>query len=122
MRFQPQRQKSFIDLAFDGALIRQEQIFGQLLRDGGATLNHAASLGIGDQGAGHALDIDSEMLVEAAIFRCQHRLDQVIGKLVERYRFSVLDTAAADLVAVTVKERHREIGFLEPIVVGSLAE
>ena len=30
-RFQPDRQERFLDLALDGALVREEQVFGELL-------------------------------------------------------------------------------------------
>ncbi len=39
--FKPEREKGFLDLAFDGALIGKKQVFGKLLRDGRAALNHA---------------------------------------------------------------------------------
>ena len=35
---------------------------------------------------------------------------------------AVLDAAAADLVAVAVEEGDRELGFLQPVLVGRLAE
>src|SRR6476646_2057577 len=122
MRFQPERQKRFVDLAFVDAFVGEEQIFRQLLRYGRAALNDAAGLGIGYKGAEYALNVDAEMLIEPAIFGRQHRLDELIWKVLERYRFGVLDAAAADLVAVAVKKRHRQIGFLQPIVIGSLTK
>ena len=67
-------------------------------------------------------DVDAEMLVEAPVLGGEHRLDQVIGQLVERDRMAVLDAAAADLVAVAVEEGHRELGLLQPVLVGGLAE
>ena len=74
------------------------------------------------QRAHGAGDIDAEMLVEAAILGRQHRLDQIVGKLVERHRIVVADAARADLVAVAVEEGHREFGLLQPVAVGGLAE
>ena len=62
------------------------------------------------------------MLVEAPVLGREHRLDQMVGKLVERDGVVVLDAALADLVAVAVEEGDREIGFLQPVVVGGLAE
>ena len=85
-------------------------------------MHHAAGLGVGDEGAHGAGDIDAEMLVEAAILGGEHRLDQVVGKLVERHRIVVPDAAGADLVAVAVEEGHRQLRLLQPVVVGGLVE
>ena len=73
-------------------------------------------------GAERAGEVDAEMLVEAPVLGGEHRLDQVIGQLVERDRMVVLDAAAADLVAVAVEEGDRELGLLQPVLVGGLAE
>ena len=62
------------------------------------------------------------MLVEAAIFGGERRLDQMIGKLIERNRIIVSDTARADLVAVTIEEGDSELGFFQPVVVGGFTE
>ena len=104
------------------ALVGQEQVLRKLLGDRGAALAHAAGLGVGDQGAHRAGDVDAEMLVEAPVLGRERRLDQHVGKLRQRDRIVVLDAAAADLVAVAVEERHRELGLLQPVVVGGLAE
>ena len=85
-------------------------------------MHHAAGLGVGHQRAERALKVDAEMLVEAPVLGRQHRLDQMVRKLVERHQFIVLDAAVADFVAVAVEEGDGEIGFLQPVVVGGLAE
>ena len=121
-RFQPQREERLLDLALDGALVGEEQVLRQLLGDRGAALAHAAGLGVGDERAHGAGNVDAEMLVEAPVFGRERRLDQRIGELRQRDRIVVLDAAAADLVAVAVEERHRELGLLQPVVVGGLAE
>src|SRR5947209_1780526 len=61
------------------------------------------------------------MLVKAAVLGRQHRLEQMLGKLIERDGVIVLDAAAADFIAVAIEESDREILFLQPIVRG-LAE
>src|SRR5580704_16861157 len=122
MRLEPEREKRFVDLALVSALIRQEQVLGELLGDGRAALYNAAGLRIGDEGAEQALRINAEMLVKAVVLGCQHRLDQVIGHLVEWDRLVVLDAAAADLVAEAVEKGNREIGFFKPVIFGGLAE
>ena len=119
---EPQGEEGLLHLALDGALVAQEQVLGELLGDRGAALDDAAGLRIGEHGAEGAGNVDAEMLVEAPVLGGEHRLDQMIGQLVERDRMAVLDAAAADLVAVAVEEGHRELGLLQPVLVGGLAE
>ena len=121
MGLEPQREERLVDLALDGALVAQKQILGKLLGDGRAALHHATGLRVGHQRAERAVKVDAEMLVEAAVLGRQRRLDQMIGHFVERHRIVVLDAAVADLVAVAVEKRHREIGFLQPVFVRGLA-
>ena len=119
---QPHREEGFLHLALDGALVVQEQVLRQLLGDRRTALAHAAGLRVGDQRARGAGDVDAEMVVEAAVFGGERRLDQIVRKIFQRNRVVVLDAAAADRIAVAVEERHREIGFLQPVVVGGFAE
>ncbi len=120
--FQPDREEGLVDLALDGALVAQEQVLGELLGDRGAALADAAGLGVGDERARGAGDVDAEMLVEAAVFGGERRLDQHVRKVFQRDRVVVLDAAAADRVAVAVEEGHREVGLLQPVLVRGLAE
>ncbi|MFK4497445.1 hypothetical protein ABIF86_001736 [Bradyrhizobium japonicum] len=120
--FQPDREEGFVDLALDGALVAQEQVLGELLGDRGAALADAAGLGVGDESARGAGDVDAEMLVEAAVFGGERRLDQHVRKVFQRDRVVVFDAAAADRVAVAVEERHRQVGLLQPVLVRGLAE
>ena len=85
-------------------------------------MDHAPRFGVGHEGARGAGQIDAEMLVEAAILGGEHRLDQVVGKLVERHRVVVPNAAAADFVAVAVEETDRQLRLLEPVVVRGLVE
>ena len=121
-RFEPQGEERLLHLALDGALVAQEQVLGELLGDRGAALDDAAGARIGHDGAERAGDVDAEMLVEAPVLGGEHGLDQVVGQFVERHRMAVLDAAAADLVAVAVEEGDRELGLLQPVLVGGLAE
>ena len=121
-RLQPDREKCFLDLALDGALVVEEQVLRELLRDRRAALPHAAGLRVGHQRARGAGDVDAEMIVEAAVFGGERGLDQIVRKILQRNRIIVLDAAAADRIAVAVEERHREIGFLQPVVVGGFAK
>ena len=121
-RLQPDREERFLDLALDGALVGEEQVLGKLLGERRAALRHAAGAHVGQQRAEGAGDVDAEMLVEAAVFGRERRLDQRVGELLERDRIVVLDAAAADFVAEAVEEGHRQLGLLQPVVVGGLAE
>ena len=121
-RLQPDREEGFLHLALDGALVVQEQVLRQLLGDRRTALAHAAGLRVGDERARGAGDVDAEMVVEAAVFGGERRLDQIVRKIFQRDRVVVLDAAAADRIAVAVEERHREIGFLQPVVVGGFAK
>ncbi|CEG08487.1 hypothetical protein BN961_01903 [Afipia felis] len=80
-RLQPDREERLVDLALDGALVRQEQVLGELLGDRGAALAYAAGLRVGEERAQRARDVDTEMIVEAAILGGECRLDQAVGKL-----------------------------------------
>ena len=62
------------------------------------------------------------MLVETPVLGREHRLDQMVGKFLQRDRVVVLDAAAADLVAIAVEEGDGEFRLLEPLVVRGLAE
>ncbi len=121
-RLQPHGEEGFLHLALDGALVVEEQVLRELLGERGAALHHAAGLGVGQHGAEGAGDVDAEMLVEAPVFGREHRLDQVIGELLERNGVVVLDAARAHLVAVAVEDGHRELRLLQPVVVGGFLE
>ena len=58
------------------------------------------------------------MIEEAAVFRCQNRLDQRIRQLVDRHGILVNDAAMADLVAVAIQERDGEIALRPPVSLG----
>ena len=51
------------------------------------------------------------MIEEAAVLGGEHRLDQVVGHLVERHGVALLDAALADLVAVAVEEGDGEVAL-----------
>ena len=64
---QPERQRHFLQLARDGALLRQEQILGELLRQRRAALRGAVMQHIGEGRARDAERIDRVVRIEAAI-------------------------------------------------------
>ena len=85
-RLQPDRQKGFLHLALDGALVVEEQVLRQLLGDRRTALAHAAGLRVGDERARGAGDVDAEMIVETAVFGGERRLDQIVRKILQRNR------------------------------------
>ena len=121
-RLQPGGEERFVDLALERALVAQEQVLGELLGDGRAALHHAAGPGVGHERAEGAVEVDAVMFVETPVLGRQHRLDEVVGHVLERHRIVVLDAAVADLVAVAVEEGDGELGFLQPVLVRGLAE
>ena len=68
LALQPQGEHGFLHLALQGALRREEQVLGQLLGDGGATLHHVHGLEIGHHGTGNAEGVDANMVIEPAVF------------------------------------------------------
>ena len=51
------------------------------------------------------------MLEEAAVLGGEHRLDDMVGHLVDRHGIALDDAALADLVAVAVEEGDGEIAL-----------
>ena len=117
---QPQCQISFLDLALDGALIGEEEVLRQLLRQRRAALNDRPRLGILRHGAGKADEIDAKVIEEAPVFRRQNRLDQMVRQLIDRNGVFMDDAAMADHVAVTVEEGDGEIVVVAPVFLGFL--
>ncbi len=122
VRFQPEREEGLVDLARQGALVREEQVFRQLLGQGRAALHHAGRAGVDGQRAAEADGIDAPMVVEAAVLGREHRLDDIIGILIERHRVVVENAAPPDLLAEAVLERDGEIGLFQPVARGGEAE
>ena len=60
------------------------------------------------------------MLEEAAVLGRQHRLDDMVGHLVDRHGVALDDAALADLVAVAVEEGDGEIVLRAPVAGGFL--
>jgi hypothetical protein len=105
---QPERQEGFLDLAVERALVGQEEVLGELLRQRGAALHDAGGARIDRDRAQRAEDVDAEMVVEAPVLGRQHRLDQVVRHLLQLQRIVMARAAMADLGAVAVEEGHGE--------------
>jgi len=83
--FKPEGDERLLDLAIQGPLIRQEQVLGQLLGEGGAALHNAAGACVFRQSPTETEQIDAPMLEESPIFGRQHRLDERIGQFIDRH-------------------------------------
>src|ERR1700742_3564927 len=75
--FEPQRQHRFLQLAMNRALLRQKQIFRELLGDRRRALRNAAPHDVGDDSAADAGDVNAEVRIEAAILDSDESLGQV---------------------------------------------
>ena len=108
--------------AFERALVREEQVLRELLRDRGAALDDALRLHVRGERAEGAGEVDAEVFVEAPVFGGEHGLDQVVRHFVELDRVVVADAAFAELVAVAVEEDDGELALLDPVLVRGFAE
>ncbi len=94
-----QRQQGFLQLARDCALLRQEEVLGELLRQRRAALRHAAVHDIGDGGARDAVRVDSVMIVEAPVFDRDEGPWQVGRHVLQRQHFAGHVAAAGEFPA-----------------------
>ena len=101
VEFEPHREISFLDLTLKRALVREKQVFRKLLGNRRATLHDGCRPRIHGQRAHRTDDVDAPMLVEAPVFGGEDRLDQMLGKLIERNGIVVLDAAAIPLRSIS---------------------
>src|SRR6185436_5089134 len=101
---EPDGEIRLLDLALEGPLVRKEHVLGELLRDRRAALNHGVGPEVLDERAEGAEEVDAEMVEKAPVLGRDHRLDEMVGHLLERHRIGMANTALADLVAVAVEE------------------
>ena len=83
VELEPERQERFLDLALERALVGEEEVLGELLRDRGAALHDAAAAGVDRHGAEGADRVDAPMLVEAPVLGRERRLDEIVGEVLE---------------------------------------
>ncbi len=87
--------------------LREEDVLGELLRDGAAALDDVAGAQIGECRAHRAPEIDAEMAVEAPVLGRDHRLGQVFRHLVDAQRLAEEIAERGDKRAVRREQRHR---------------
>jgi len=102
---QPEGQEYFLDLAFERAVGREEQVLGELLGDGRTALDRLAGQVV-DEGARQAQRIDAEMGIEAPVLDGDDRLRQVGRHFLERQGFAAGRAAIGDDRAVDGGDLH----------------
>ncbi len=118
VELEPDGEEGLLDLALEGALVREEQVLGELLRDGRPALHHAAAARVDGERPRGADRVDAPVLEEAPVLSGERRLDEIVGHFVELDRIVVLDAASPDLGAVAIKEGDGEVLALEPVLAG----
>ena len=84
LALQPQRELDFLQFALEGALLGQEQILGELLRQRRAALRDAAVQDVGHRRARDADGIDAVMRIEAAVLDGDERFRQIRRQVLQR--------------------------------------
>ncbi len=81
------RQQRLLDLAGHGQLVGQQEVLGDLLRDGGGALRTAAGavvLHVGVHRAADAREVDAAVLVEILVLGGDEGVDQPLGDRLDR--------------------------------------
>ena len=107
---EPECQQQFLQLAGEGALLRQEQVLRELLGDGGAALRNAASQDIGECRACDAHRVDAEMRIESAILDRDEGLRQVFRQFLDGGRDAAV-AARHHHLAVDARDLDRGRAF-----------
>ena len=112
---EPERQHHFLQLAPERALLGEEQVLGELLRDGRAALRDAAMQHVGRKRAREPDRIDAEVAVEAAILDRDEGARQIGRQLLERDGGAVHLAAGRERLAVDADDldRWRALGNFE---------
>src|SRR6185437_3389421 len=103
--FEPQGQQRFTDLARKAALRGEKYVLGELLGNRAAALDKMSGAQIGEAGAQQPDRVDAEMLVEAAILGCDHRLRQKRRHLLEGQRLAEQIAEGGENAAVLGEDR-----------------
>ena len=116
-RFHPQRDQRLADLALVAALVADEEVLGDLLRDRrGALLAGTAGAEIDHDGAHETLGIDARMPVEILVLGGEESLDHELGHGLDRHVEPALAGIFGDQAAV----RGVDAGHHRGLVIGEL--
>ncbi len=112
--------KASLILRCERALVRQEEVLGELLGQRRAALDDAVGAGVLHDRAERAEHVDAEMLIEAAVLDGHRRLLHIVRDLLQRDGVGLHDAALADLGARAVDEGDGEVDPLVPVLPGRL--
>ncbi len=101
---QPQRENRLLNLARDGAFLRQEEILGELLRQGRAALHAAAAGDVAHDGAADADRVDAPMRIEAAILDGDEGFGRIRRQIREPHRRAASVAAIGEKLAIGVHD------------------
>ena len=104
---EPERQHHFLQLARDGAFLSQEQIFGQLLRDGRSALRGAAAEHVSDERADDAEGIDAMVRIKAAILDGDKSFWHIVRQFPQLHRGAAHIAACGEGRAVGADDENR---------------
>ena len=112
LSLEPQRKQRFLELAVDRAFLRQEEILGELLRDGRTALRDGAVQHVGDKGTPDAEWVDAVVFVETAILDGDECLRHIARHFSQRQRLAGEIAAARKCAALDVDnlDRRRALG------------
>ena len=99
--------RDLVELAGVGALGREEEVAGNLLRDGRAALAAAAGQHVGECGADDAGDLDAGVFVEAVVLGGENGVLDVVGHFGEAHEVAALLPELADELAVGAPDAKR---------------
>ena len=105
---QPEGEDGFLDFAAHGAFLRQEQVFGELLRQGRAALHAAAPRQVAEHRAGNADGVNAKVAVKAPVLNGNKGFGQVGRQLAQVHRRAAGITACGDQRAILAQ--NRDIG------------
>jgi hypothetical protein len=101
---EPEREHDLLRFARDGALLGQEQILGELLRQRRAALRRAAAQNVANDGAHNAERIDAEMRIEAAVLDGDEGVRQVSRQFAHRHRGAAHVAARGERGAIRAED------------------
>ena len=116
-QLQPEGQHQFLELAHQGALGGEEDVLGELLRDGRAALHEAAGFQVGENRTAEAGRVDAPVRIEAPVFDGEYGVDEVprqrpdgdVGSSTAalRQQRAIAGEDADDGCALLLAHRHR---------------
>ena len=112
LTLQLKRQKHFLNLALQRAILRQIGIFSKLLRNRRAALRDGTPANIRPNRTHDAAWIDARMVVEAIILNRDKRILEILRNIVDAHRHTIFcrmyisDLVAVDIINLRRSGRH----------------